>query len=48
MKRVLATHKDVDDLIQNEGAKLVTTFLPLHDSGDLSRHSRAANSAVHG
>ena len=45
---VLVTCKNEEDQIKNEGARLVTRFLPLYVYGDFSRRSRAANSAVHG
>ena len=32
--------------MKNEGARVFTTFLPLYVYGDVSRRSRAANSAV--
>ena len=43
---VLRTCKNEDDQIKNEGARVFTRFLPLY--GDISRRSRAANSAVLG
>ena len=35
-------------MIQNEGARVVTTFFPLQVHGDFFRQSRTANSAVLG
>ena len=43
---VHVTCKNEDDSIKNEGARVVTTFFQLQVYGDLSRRSRAANSAV--
>ena len=43
---VLVTCKNEEDQIKNEGARLLTRFLPLKVYGDFSRRSRAANSAV--
>ena len=45
---VLDTCKNEEDPIKNEGARLLTRFLPLYVYGDFSRRSRAANSAVLG
>ena len=45
---VLVTCKNEEDLIENEGARFFTTFLPLYVYGDFSRRSRAANSVVNG
>ena len=45
---VLDTCKNEEDPIKNEGARLLTRFLPLKVYGDFSRRSRAANSAVLG
>ena len=44
---VLVTCKNEEDSMKNEGARVVTTFLPLSVYGDFSRRARAANSAVH-
>ena len=35
-----------EDPFKNEGARVVTTFLPLYVYGDFSRRSRAADSAA--
>ena len=45
---VLVTCKNIEDQIENEGARLFTGFLPLYVYGDFSRRSRAAYSTVHG
>ena len=45
---VLNTCKNEEDPIKDDGAKVVTRFLPLEGYGDFSRRSRAAYSAVHG
>ena len=45
---VLVTCKNEEDPIKNEGARVITRFLPLKVYGDFSRRPRAANSAVHG
>ena len=45
---VLITCKNEEDPIKNEGTSVLTTFSPLYVYGDLSRRSRAANSAVLG
>ena len=45
---VLVTYKNEVDSYKNEGARVVTRFLPLQVYGDFSRRSRAANSAVLG
>ena len=45
---VLDTCKNEEDPIKNEGARLLTRFLPLLVYGDFFRRSRAANSAVLG
>ena len=44
----LVTCKSEEDPIKNEGARVVTRFLPLIVYGDFSRRPRAANSEVHG
>ena len=36
--------KNEEDPSNNEGTRVVTTFLPLEVYGDFSRRSRAANS----
>ena len=43
---VLFTCKNEDDRSKNEGARVITKFLPLQVYGDFSRRSRAANSTV--
>ena len=45
---VLVTCKNEEDPIKKEGAKVLTTFLPLKVYGNFFTCSRAANSAVHG
>ena len=45
---VLDTCKNEEDPIKNEGARLLTRFLPLKVYGDFFRRSRAANSVVLG
>ena len=40
--------KNEDDLIKNEGSRVLTTFSPLEVNGDFPRRSMAANSAVLG
>ena len=45
---VLVTYKNEVDSYKNEGARVVTRFLPLLVYGDFSRRSRADNSAVLG
>ena len=45
---VLVTYKNEVGSYKNEGARVVTRFLPLYVYGDFSRRSRAANSAVLG
>ena len=45
---VLITCKNEEDPIKNEGARLLTRFLPLQVYGDFFRRSRAANSTVLG
>ena len=45
---VLVTCKNEEDPIKNEGVRVFTRFLLLKVYGDFSRHSRTANSAVHG
>ena len=45
---VLDICKNEDDRIKYEGARVFTRFLPLLVYGDVSRRSRAANSAVLG
>ena len=42
----LVTCKNEKDLLENEGTRVVTTFLPLKVYGDFSKRSRAANSYV--
>ena len=44
---VLVTCKNDEDQFKNEGAKVVTTFLPFYVYGDFYRRSKAANSAPH-
>ena len=48
LMHVLLTCKNEVDQIKNEGARVFTRFLPLYVYGDISRRSRAANSAVLG
>ena len=43
---VLVSCKNEEVAIKNEGARVVTTFLPLQVYGVFFRRSRAANSAV--
>ena len=43
---VPVTCKSEDDSMKNDGATVVTTFLPLSFYGDFSTRARAANSAV--
>ena len=43
---VLITCKNEEDPIKNEGARVLTTFLPLQDYVIFFIRSRAANSAV--
>ena len=45
---VLLICKNEVDQIKNEGARVLTRFLPVKVYGDFSRRSRAANSAVLG
>ena len=40
----LVTCKNEEDPFENEGTRVVTTFLPLKVYGDFSKRSRAANS----
>ena len=40
----LVTCKNEEDPLENEGTRVVTTFLPLKVYGDFSKRSRAANS----
>ena len=40
----LVTFKNEEDPSENEGTRVVTTYLPLLVYGDFSRHSKAANS----
>ena len=40
----LVTCKNKKDPLENEGTRVVTTFLPLEVYGDFSKRSRAANS----
>ena len=40
----LVTCKNEEDPLENEGTRVVTTFLPLYVYGDVSKRSRAANS----
>ena len=42
------TCKNKEVLFKIEGARVITTFLPLEVYGNFPRHSRAANSAVPG
>ena len=42
---VLVTHKNEEDQIKNEGARVATTFLTLKN-GNYSKRSMAANSTV--
>ena len=44
---VLVTCKNEEDPIQNEGARVVTIFLPLYVCGEIFRSSRVANSSVY-
>ena len=44
---VFITCKNAEVPFKNEGARVVTTFLPLYEYGHFSRRSRAAYSAVH-
>ena len=43
---VLVTGKNEEDPIKNEGARVLTTLLPLEVYMNVFRRSRAANSAV--
>ena len=45
---VIVICKNEEDPIINEGARVLTTFLPLYVYGDFFRRSRAVNSAVLG
>ena len=45
---VLLTCKNEVDQIKNEGARVLTRYLPLYVYGDFTRRSRAVNSAVLG
>ena len=38
----LVTCKNEEDTLENEGTRVVTTFLTLKVYGDFSKHSRAA------